>query len=92
MISNLIYAFCMNPSLWISEFGIALELGGALWIVVAAFRNRKRVEGLDGTWNGMAVLPNVRDAIQGQAITEVWGFALLGVGLAFQFVGGLPIF
>ena len=88
----LLNAFCMNPGLWVSEFGILLELGGALWIVIAAFRNRKRVKGLDGTYAGMVKLPEVEKAIRGQAITEFWGFSLLGIGLIFQFVGGLPVF
>ena len=92
MISILICDFLANPGLWIAEFGILLEIGGALWIVIAAFRNRKLVEGLDGTWKGSEKLPAVREAIQGQAITEVRGFSLLGVGLAMQFIGGLPIF
>lgn len=92
MVSNLINAFFMNPGLWIAEFGILLEIGGALWIVIAAFRNRKRVEGADGTWVGLEKVGNLREAIQGQAITEVRGFLLLGIGLAFQFIGGLPIY
>ena len=82
----------MNPGLWTSEIGILLELGGALWIVRAAFRNRRRVEGLDGTWKGMDKLPDVAAAIQGQAITQFWGFVFLGLGLALQFIGGLPVF
>ncbi len=76
--------------LWfiISQFGILLEFFGALIIVVAAFRNGKKVESVNSTWKGVGHLDDVREAIQGQAITEFRGFLLLGVGLLFQFIGG----
>jgi hypothetical protein len=74
--------------LWlVGQFGIVLELFGALVIVVAAFRQRKKVAGINSTWAGQD-LDAIREAIQGQAITEVRGFLLLGIGLALQFVGG----
>ena len=77
-------------SLWfiVGQFGILLEFVGALIIVVAAFRNRKKVANLNSTWEGIEYLDEVREAIQGQAITEVRGFLLLGIGLALQFIGG----
>ena len=77
-------------SLWliVGQFGILLEFVGALIIVVAAFRNRKKVENLNSTWEGIEYLDEVREAIQGQAITEFRGFLLLGIGLALQFIGG----
>jgi CHASE3 domain sensor protein len=77
-------------SLWfiVGQFGILLEFIGALVIVVAAIRNRKKVANLNNTWEGIEHLDEVREAIQGQAITEFRGFLLLGVGLAFQFIGG----
>ena len=77
-------------SLWliVGQFGILLEFVGALIIVVAAFRNRKKVENLNSTWEGIEYLDEVREAIQGQAITEFRAFFLLGIGLALQFIGG----
>ena len=76
------------PLWFIGQFGILLKFCGALLIVVAAFRSKKKVANLNSTWEGLAHLDEVREAIQGQAITEVRGFLLLGVGLAFQFIGG----
>ena len=78
----------MSLGFIIGQFGILLEFCGALIIVVAAFRNRKKVASLNSTWEGIGHLDEVREAIQGQAITEFRGFLLLGVGLAFQFIGG----
>ena len=78
----------MSLSFIIGQFGILLEFVGALIIVVAAFRNKKKVAALNSTWEGIGYLDEVREAIQGQAITEFRGFLLLGLGLAFQFIGG----
>ena len=75
--------------LWlVGQAGIVLELVGAFVIVVAAFRQKKKVAGLNATWVGIKHLDEVRKAIQGQATTEVRGFVLLGVGLLLQFIGG----
>ena len=78
----------MSLSTIIGQFGILLEFAGALLIVVAAFRNRKKVENLNSTWEGIGHLDEVREAIESQAITEFRGFLLLGIGLALQFIGG----
>ena len=77
-------------SIWfiINQFGILLEFCGALIIVMAAFRNKKKIANLNCTWEGIGHLDEVRKAIQGQAITEFRGFLLLSMGLAFQFIGG----
>lgn len=74
---------------WVGQFGILLEILGAVFIVIAAFKNRASVAKANGTWNGMAHISDLRDAIQGQAITELRGFVLLAIGLVLQLVGGL---
>lgn len=73
---------------WIGQSGIALEITGALYIVIAAFKNKKLVKEVAGTWDGLGHLSNVKEAIQGQAITELRGFLLLGIGLVLQLIGG----
>lgn len=78
--------------LWVSELGVLLELVGAVVFVRAALRNRGTLSDLDQAFAYLDKLAEIRDAIRTQAITEVRGFVLLAVGLAFQFVGGLPVF
>ena len=82
----------MNAGWWIGEFGILLELIGAGVIVHAAMRNRNVLGGLDDAFTYLDKLKDIRDAVRGQAINEVRGFVLLAVGLALQFIGGLPVF
>ena len=83
-------AFWRNPGLWIGEVGILLEFVGASVIVVAAWRNRNALRGLDGGFAYLDKMIELRDALRTQAVNEVHGFVLLAVGLALQFIGGLP--
>ena len=46
----------MSLSFIIGQFGILLEFVGALIIVVAAFRNKKKVATLNSTWEGIGYL------------------------------------
>ena len=80
-----------DVGLWVSELGVLLELVGAIVIVRAALRNRGVLSGLDQAFAYLDKLAEIRDAVRNQAITEVRGFVLLAVGLAFQFVGSLPM-
>ena len=91
MLTEIANAVVREPGLWIAQSGIALEFLGALWIVVAAIRNKRRTKGIDNTWSGMDV-ERLAQIVGSQAITEFWGFVLLGTGLALQFIGGLPIY
>lgn len=73
---------------WVGQLGIVLEILGAAFIVMAAYKNRKKVEQVANTWEGLGHLSDIKEAIQGQAITELRGFLLLGIGLVLQFLGG----
>jgi hypothetical protein len=72
---------------WVNQGGIALEVVGAMLIVVAAFRTRGRIKYIADTWDA-ALAEKLRDVISDQAYTELRGFALLAIGLLCQMIGG----
>lgn len=73
---------------WVNILGIVLEIAGAALIVCTGLRNRQRIQFLRDTWDGGS-FEHLRDAVAGQAITELRGFLLVGIGLVFQFLGAL---
>lgn len=81
--------FCDRSLLWwINQTGIALEIIGAMLIVIAAFQTRGRIKDIVDTWN--AELPKkLRDVISAQAYTELRGFSLFAVGLVCQMIVGV---
>lgn len=74
----------------IGQLGIVLEVIGAGYIVYAAFKSRKELEGIEPeTFGGMGEM-SVRmfKLINKQFKNEAVGFSLLGIGLVMQFIGG----
>lgn len=72
---------------WVNEFGILLEIVGAIVIVVAAFRTRARIKSVQDTWDSeLSIL--LRDMLATQAFTELTGFVLLALGLFGQLIAG----
>lgn len=71
---------------WINEAGIVLEIIGAAWLVLAAFKSRNEIKDIPDSWD--AELPEkLRNAVASQAITELYGFVLLALGLICQMIG-----
>ncbi len=73
---------------FIAQFGLLLEVTGALYIVVASLIARRRVQRLFFGWQGLKEIPKVLETIQNQAKTEIVGFLILAAGLVLQFLGG----
>lgn len=71
---------------WVNIFGITLEIVGAALIVSTGLRNTQRIKFLRNTWDGGS-FEHLRDAVAGQAITELRGFFLVGIGLVLQLLG-----
>ena len=65
-----------------------LEIFGAAYLVMGAFKNRGKVKLVQNTWDGLGHLTDLKDVIIGQAKSELYGFGLLGIGLGFQLIGG----
>lgn len=85
----MIDAFLASRSLlwWVNQVGIALEIIGAMLIVIAAFQARGRIKNIADAWD-TALAEKLRDVISDQAYTELRGFSLLAVGLVCQMIGG----
>jgi len=74
--------------LWVlGQFGILLEISGALYIAAASVSLHKKIERLFvGIW-GLRELPRIVESIQNQARSDITGFLLLAAGLLMQFIG-----
>lgn len=79
----------MNCYWLIGQIGIVIEVLGAGILVYSAFKTKKRIEG------HRTDLDNIEHAVQqlmseaqGQVRMHSWGFAMLVIGLAMQFIGG----
>ena len=77
----------MNCYWWLNQIGILFEVVGALTVVGAAFRTRRKIKDLPDSWDGELPI-RLRDVIASQAFTELGGFGLLAFGLLMQLVGG----
>ncbi|MGD9842134.1 MAG: hypothetical protein AB7U99_04410 [Steroidobacteraceae bacterium] len=64
-----------------------LEILGAALLVVSALRSRAKIKHIRDTYE-TDLAEKLRDTIANQAITELWGFALLFIGLMMQMIGG----
>lgn len=74
----------------VGQVGIVIELIGAAIIVYGSWKTRRQMAGLDGTMDGATdAIENLLGAVRDQFSREMTGFALLAVGLAMQFAGGL---
>lgn len=73
---------------WCNGGGIILEIVGALFLVVAAFRGRNRIKGIQDTWDA-DLAGRLRDVSAGQAYGESMGFVFLAIGLGRQLVATL---
>lgn len=73
---------------WIlGQFGILLEIAGALYIAMASISVHRRIGRLFYNIWGLAEIPKLMETMQGQARTDVTGFLLLAGGLMLQFIG-----
>ena len=78
--------------LWcIGQAGIVIEVLGAAFIVLSAYRAKKEISKIDNpaSFGGVgetAVI--IAKLIKNQFNNEVFGFSLLGIGLIMQFIGG----
>jgi hypothetical protein len=69
--------WCLN------EAGILLEIVGALVLVISEFNSRNRLRHIQDTFDADLAI-HLRDAITGQAVTELWGFVVFGGGLLMR--------
>lgn len=75
--------------LWaVGQFGILLELAGALYIALLSVSIHRRMRRLFTNFNGWMELPYLVAEVRKQAKTDIIGFTMLAVGLLLQFVGG----
>lgn len=75
-------------SLWIlGQFGIVLEIAGALYIAAASYSIHQRIGRLFFDIWGLREVPKILETIQNQARSDITGFLLLAGGLMLQFVG-----
>ena len=79
----------MNCYWLIGQAGIVIEVLGAGILVFSAFKTKNRIKEhkTDLDHIEFAVEQLMKEA-QGQVVNHSWGFALLVVGLAMQFIGG----
>lgn len=74
--------------LWIlSQFGILLEVAGALYIAVSAISLHERIGRLFVDIWGFTEIPRIVSMMQNQTKSDMRGFLLLAGGLLLQFVG-----
>lgn len=75
-------------SLWIlGQFGIVLEIAGALYIAAASYSIHQRIGRLFFDIWGLTEVPKIVENMQNQARSDITGFLLLAGGLMLQFVG-----
>ena len=75
--------------LWlVGQFGILLELAGALYIAVLSVSIHQRVRRLFSRLDGWMELPLLVTEVRKQAKTDIIGFSMLAAGLLLQFIGG----
>ena len=74
--------------LWVlGQFGILLEIAGALYIAAASFSIHQRIGRLFVDIWGLREIPRIVETMQNQARSDITGFLLLAGGLLLQFVG-----
>jgi hypothetical protein len=75
--------------LWlVGQFGILMELTGALYIALVSISIHSRVRRLFSNFDGWMELPQLVAEVRQQARTDIVGFLLLAAGLLLQFIGG----
>ena len=78
----------VEPLWLVSQLGILLELGGALYIAVLSVSIHSRVRRLFTNFDGWREIPFLVAEVRKQAKTDIIGFAMLAAGLLLQFIGG----
>ncbi len=74
--------------LWIlGQFGILLEIAGALYIAAASYSIHQRIGRLFFDIWGLREIPTIVKTMQNQAKSDITGFLLLAGGLVLQFIG-----
>lgn len=74
--------------LWVlGQFGILLEIGGALYIANSSFSVHQRIGRVFVDIWGIREIPSIVSTMQNQAKTDIRGFLLLAGGLLLQFIG-----
>lgn len=75
----------------IGQLGILVELIGAAFMVYAAYKSRRTLQGIDPqTFGGVGEMAiKTHEILNGQVKDEIIGFTFLAVGLLMQFVSGL---
>ena len=78
--------------LWcIGQTGIILEVFGAAFIVLSAYRAKKEISKIENpaSYGGVGETTiAITTLTKNQFKNEVFGFSLLGIGLIMQFIGG----
>ncbi len=75
---------------WLTtEFGILLEIVGAVYIVLGSLRARSKIDQMFKGFEGLLEIRNIREILRSQARMEFNGFLFLSTGLIMQFIGGL---
>jgi hypothetical protein len=72
----------------VGQFGILLELAGALYIAVLSVSIHRRMRRLFSNFDGWMEIPFLVGEVRKQAKTDIIGFAMLAAGLLLQFIGG----
>lgn len=74
----------------IGQFGILLELIGAAFMVYAAYKSRRKLQGINPTTFGGVgdMAEKTHDILHGQVKDEIVGFSFLAIGLLMQFISG----
>jgi len=72
----------------IGQGGIILEILGAGYIVYAAYKSNKNLQGKSHTIDAADVMESTLIEVRNQYKKEIIGFALLVFGLIMQFIGG----
>ncbi len=78
--------------LWlVGQAGIILEVLGAAYIVISAYRSKKEISKIDKpeSFGGVGETSILMVSLtKNQFKNEIIGFSLLGIGLVMQFAGG----
>ncbi len=78
----------MNSQLfwYLGQFGLLLEIGGALYIAVSSISIHQSISRLLFNLWGFREIPRIVATMQNQARTDITGFLLLASGLTLQFI------
>ena len=72
---------------YIGQFGLLLEIIGALYIALSSVAIHQRISRLFSNLWGFREIPKLVAMMQNQARTDITGFLVLASGLMLQFVG-----